>query len=267
MLPFIDLDAQRKRIGPKIEAAIARVLEHGQFIMGPEVSALEERLGAFAGAAHVVSCASGTDAMALVLMAKGVKPGDAVLCPSFTFCATAEVIVRVGATPIFVDSERATFNLDTASLVHGIAVARELGLNPVGIIPVDLFGLPADYDAILPIAEEHGLWVLADAAQSFGAVSRERRVGTLCGVTATSFFPAKPLALGCYGDGGAVLTNDAGLAEVLRSLRVHGQGSHKYENVRIGLTARLDTMQAAVLLQKLEIFEDELRARNGVAAR
>ncbi|MFO1149348.1 MAG: DegT/DnrJ/EryC1/StrS aminotransferase family protein [Alsobacter sp.] len=264
-IPFIDLAAQKRRIGPAVEAAVARVLEHGQYIMGPEVKAFEEQLGAFCGAKQVVSCASGTDALALVLMAKGVRPGDAILCPSFTFCATAEVVAWLGATPVFVDVDPRTFNLDMESLRQALATAREKDLRPVGVIPVDLFGLPADYDALLPWAEREGLWVLSDAAQSFGASLHGRKVGTFGLATATSFFPAKPL--GCYGDGGAILTDDAELAAVMRSLRVHGQGSDKYDNVRIGMTARLDTIQAAILIEKLVVFADEIEARNRIATR
>jgi dTDP-4-amino-4,6-dideoxygalactose transaminase len=264
-IAFIDLAAQKKRIGPQVEAAIARVLEHGQYIMGPEVKAFEAQLGDFCGAKHVVSCASGTDALALVLMAKGVRPGDAILCPSFTFCATAEVVAWLGATPIFVDSDPQTFNMSIESLKQGLATARGLGLKPVGIIPVDLFGLAADYEAILALADAEGMWVMSDAAQSFGACVKGRKVGTFGLATATSFFPAKPL--GCYGDGGAILTDDADLATILRSLRVHGQGSDKYDNVRIGMTARLDTIQAAILIEKLAVFADEIEARNRAASR
>lgn len=264
-IAFIDLAAQKRRIGPAVEAAIKRVLDHGQYIMGPEVKQFEAELGAFCGASHVVSCASGTDALALVLMAKGVKPGDAVICPTFTFCATAEVVAWLGATPIFVDSTPDTFNIDPVSLRQAIEKARALGLHPVGIIPVDLFGLAADYAAILPMAEAEGMWVLSDAAQSFGASVHGRKVGTFGLATATSFFPAKPL--GCYGDGGAILTEDAELAAIMRSLRVHGQGSDKYDNVRIGMTARLDTIQAAILIEKLAVFADEIEARNRAAAR
>ncbi|MHB2168607.1 DegT/DnrJ/EryC1/StrS family aminotransferase [Alsobacter sp. R-9] len=264
-IAFIDLAAQKQRIGARVEAAIARVLEHGQYIMGPEVKAFEAQLGALCGAKEVVSCASGTDALALVLMARGVRPGDAIFCPSFTFCATAEVVAWLGATPVFVDSDPRTFNMSPENLRQALATARGLGLRPVGVIPVDLFGLPADYDAILAMAEREGLWVLSDAAQSFGASVGDRKVGTFGLATATSFFPAKPL--GCYGDGGAILTDDAELAAVLRSLRVHGQGSDKYDNVRIGMTARLDTIQAAILIEKLAVFADEIEARNRVAAR
>jgi len=264
-IPFVDLAAQQQRIGPLINERIQRVLAHGQYIMGPEILELEAALGAFAGTRHVVSCSSGTDALALVLMAKGVRRGQAVLCPSFTFCATAEVVAWLGATPVFVDVDPETFNMDPASLEEGIRVAREQGLDPVGIIPVDLFGLPAEYARIQAIANEHGLFVLGDAAQSFGAIYNGRRLGGFGAATATSFFPAKPL--GCYGDGGAVLTDDAELATLMRSLRVHGQGSNKYDNVRIGMAGRLDTLQAAILLAKLTIFEDELAARQRVAAR
>lgn len=264
-IAFIDLQAQRRRIGARLEAAMARVLAHGAFILGPEVRELETRLAAFAGARHCVTCANGTDALALVLMAKGVKPGDAIFVPAFTFVATAEVVAWLGATPVFVDVEAATFNLDPASLAAAIDAVRAAGLNPRGVIPVDLFGQPADYRRIQPIADRHGLFVLADAAQSFGATLDNRRVGTLAETTATSFFPAKPL--GCYGDGGAVLTDDGDLADLLRSLRVHGQGTDKYDNVRIGMNGRLDTLQAAILLEKLAIFEDEVLARQRIAAR
>jgi dTDP-4-amino-4,6-dideoxygalactose transaminase len=201
----------------------------------------------------------------MVLMAKNVGPGDAVLCPTFTFCATGEVVTLTGATPVFVDVDEATFNIDIASLKRGIATARKLGLAPKAIIPVDLFGQSADHDEIAAIAEAEGLFILDDAAQSFGATYKGTRLGTFGLATATSFFPAKPL--GCYGDGGAIFTDDAELADALRSVRVHGQGNEKYDNVRNGLTARLDTMQAAILIEKLKIFEDEIVARNVVAQR
>jgi dTDP-4-amino-4,6-dideoxygalactose transaminase len=212
-----------------------------------------------------VTCASGTDALLMVLMAKGVGRGDAVLCPSFTFCATGEAVALAGAVPVFVDVDEATFNMDVASLKRGIATARRLGLMPRGVIPVDLFGQSADHDAIGAVAAAEGLFVLDDAAQAFGASYKGRRLGGLGYITATSFFPAKPL--GCFGDGGAIFTDDAEFAETLRSVRVHGQGSDKYDNVRLGLTGRLDTIQAAVLLEKLKIFEDEIAARNKVAER
>jgi dTDP-4-amino-4,6-dideoxygalactose transaminase len=264
-IPFVDVAAQRRRLGARIDAAIARVLDHCQFIMGPEVAALEAKLAAYCGARHALGCASGTDALLLALMAKGIGPGDAVICPAFTFCASAEAVALVGATPVFADVDEATFNLDAASLEIALAAARRAGLKPRAVMTVDLFGLPADYDAIAPVAAAHGLVVIADAAQSFGAAYRDRRVGTLAPVTTTSFFPSKPLA--CYGDGGAVFTDDDDLAEVMRSLRIHGQGADKYDNVRIGINGRLDTIQAAVLIEKLEIFAEELVARARIARR
>jgi dTDP-4-amino-4,6-dideoxygalactose transaminase len=264
-IPFIDIAGQRRRLGKSVDEAIARVLEHCQFINGPEVAELEARLAAFSGARHVVSCASGTDALLMVLMAKAIGPGDAVLCPSFTFCATAEVVALTGATPVFVDVDEVTFNMDPGSLQRGIATAKKLGLKPRAVMPVDLFGQSADHDAIGAIAEAEGMFVLDDAAQGFGATYKGRKLGTSGLATATSFFPAKPL--GCFGDGGAIFTDDTALAERLRSIRVHGQGSDKYDNVRIGLTARLDTMQAAILIEKLKIFEDEIAARQQVADR
>jgi dTDP-4-amino-4,6-dideoxygalactose transaminase len=265
MIPFIDLAAQRKRLGPAVDNAIARVLNHCQFIIGPEVSAFERELAAFAGARHAVSCASGTDALVLGLRALGIGPGDAVICPSFTFCATAEVAVLVGATPVFVDVHPETFNIDVAGIPGAIEAAKAAGLTPKAVIPVDLFGLPADHSAVAKVAEANGLFVIDDAAQGFGATYHNRRLGTFGHVTCTSFFPAKPL--GCYGDGGAVLTDDDGIAATLRSLRVHGQGSDKYDNVRIGLASRLDTIQAAVLTEKLKIFPEEVEARQVVAKR
>src|SRR5882724_6760117 len=264
-VPFIDVAAQRDRLGKSLNEAVSRVLGHCQFINGPEVAQLEAELAAFCGAKHVVSCARGTDALLMVLMAKGVGRGDAVLCPSFTFCATGEAVALAGATPVLVDVDEATFNIDAASLKRGVATARKLGLKPRAVIPVDLFGQSADHDAIAAIAEAEGLFVLDDAAQAFGASYKGRRLGTSGLATATSFFPAKPL--GCFGDGGAIFTDDAELAATLRSIRVHGQGSDKYDNVRLGLTGRLDTMQAAILIEKLKIFEDEIAARNKVAER
>ena len=264
-IPFIDIVAQRQRLGRSIDEAVSRVLAHCQFINGPEVTALEAALAKFSGARHVIACASGTDALLMVLMAKQLGPGDAVLCPSFTFCATGEAVALTGATPVFVDVDEATFNIDAASLERGIATAKRLGLKPRAVIPVDLFGQSADHDAVGAIAAADGLFVLDDAAQGFGASYKGRRLGTFGLATATSFFPAKPL--GCFGDGGAIFTDDDELAERLRSIRVHGQGSDKYDNVRLGLTARLDTMQAAILIEKLGIFEDEIAARNEVAER
>jgi len=264
-VPFIDLAAQRRRLGKSVDEAVSRVLAHCQFINGPEVAQLEAQLAAFSGAKHVVTCASGTDALLMVLMAKGVGRGDAVFCPSFTFCATGEAVALTGATPVFVDVDETTFNMDPGSLTRGIATAIKSGLKPRAVIPVDLFGQSADHDAIAAIAEAEGLFVLDDAAQAFGASYKGRRLGTSGLATATSFFPAKPL--GCFGDGGAIFTDDAELAATLCSIRVHGQGSDKYDNVRLGLTGRLDTMQAAILIEKLKIFEDEIAARNIVAER
>lgn len=264
-VPFIDIAAQRRRLGSKIDDAVARVLTHCQFINGPEVTQLEAQLAAYCGAKHVIACASGTDALLMVLMAKGIGPGDAVLVPSFTFCATGEVVALTGATPVLIDVEDQAFNVDPESLKRGIATAHKLNLKPKAIIPVDLFGQSADHDAIAAIAKAEGLFVLDDAAQSFGAIYNGRKLGTLADATATSFFPAKPL--GCFGDGGAIFTDDAELANTLRSIRVHGQGSDKYDNVRLGLTARLDTMQAAILIEKLKIFDDEIVARNRIADR
>jgi dTDP-4-amino-4,6-dideoxygalactose transaminase len=264
-VPFIDIGAQRRRLGKSIDEAVGRVLAHCQFINGPEVTQLEAELAAYTGAKHVVSCASGTDALLMVLMAKGVGPGDAVLCPSFTFCATGEAVALTGATPVFVDVDEVTFNMDTAAFKRGITTANGLGLKPRAVIPVDLFGQSADHDSIGAVAQAEGMFVLDDAAQAFGASYQGRRLGTFGLATATSFFPAKPL--GCYGDGGAIFTDDDELAADLRSIRVHGQGFDKYDNVRLGLTGRLDTVQAAVLIEKLKIFEDEIAARNGVADR
>ena len=265
-MPFIDLQAQRRRLGGRIDEAIGRVLAHGAFIMGPEVGELERQLAAFCGVRHAIACASGTDALVMALMALGVGSGDAVFVPAFTFAATAESVVLVGATPVFVDVEAESFNLDPAALAAAIAATAAAGeLRPKAVIPVDLFGQMARYDAILPLAERHGLTVLADAAQSFGATLDGARAGQVGRCSATSFFPAKPL--GCYGDGGAIFTDDDGLAETLRSIRIHGQGRDKYENVRIGLNGRLDTLQAAILIEKLSIFEDELERRQAVADR
>ena len=264
-IPFIDLAAQRKRLGPPIDAAIARVMTHCQFIMGPEVRELEAKLTEFSGARHAISCASGTDALVLVLMAKGIGAGDAVFCPAFTYCATAEAAALVGATPVFVDVDAETFNIDPNGIGRAVATAKKQGLKPKAVIPVDLFGQPANYSRITPIAEAEGLFVLDDAAQAFGATYHNRRIGALAPATATSFFPAKPL--GCYGDGGAVLTDDEELAQIMRSVRVHGEGRDKYDCVRIGLNGRLDTIQAAVLIEKLKIFPEEIAARERIARR
>jgi dTDP-4-amino-4,6-dideoxygalactose transaminase len=264
-IPFIDVAAQRRRLGRAVDDAIARVLAHCQFIHGPEVRALEAELAAFCGARHAIACSSGTDALRLVLMAWGIGPGDAVICPAFTFCATAEVVALCGATPVMADVEPESFNLDPASCERAARTAKELGLKPRAVIPVDLFGLPADHDAIATVARAHGMLVLDDAAQAFGAVYKGRKLGALAAATATSFFPAKPL--GCYGDGGAIFTDDDVLAALLRKLRVHGEGTDKYDAVEIGLTGRLDTIQAAILLEKLKIFPEEILARDRIAAR
>jgi dTDP-4-amino-4,6-dideoxygalactose transaminase len=264
-IPFIDVAAQRRRLGSAIDAAVARVLNHCQFILGPEVRAFEAELAAFCGAKHVITCASGTDALVLALRAKGIGPGDAVLCPSFTFCATAEVAALIGATPVFVDVDAATFNIDPNGIAAAVATAKSAGLTPKAVIPVDLFGLPADHAAVSAAAKAANLFVLDDAAQGFGASYHGRKLGTFGHATATSFFPAKPL--GCYGDGGAVMTDDDGLAEAIKSLRMHGQGSDKYDNVRIGLASRLDTVQAAILIEKLKIFPDEIASRDRIARR
>jgi dTDP-4-amino-4,6-dideoxygalactose transaminase len=264
-IPFIDVAAQRRRLGRAVDDAVARVLAHCQFIQGPEVRAFEADLAAFCGARHVIGCSSGTDALLLVLMAWNIGPGDAVICPDFTFCATAEMVALLGATPVMADVQAETFNIDPDSLRRAVAAAKRLGLKPRAVIPVDLFGLPADHDAIAAIAAEHGLLVLDDAAQAFGATYRGKKLGALATATATSFFPAKPL--GCYGDGGAVLTDDEALAERIRSLRVHGESVDKYDAARIGITGRLDTIQAAVLIEKLKIFPEEIVARNQAAAR
>jgi len=266
-MDFIDLKSQQQLILATLSENIQRVLAHGQYVMGPEVQELETRLAAYVGVKHAIACSSGTDALLMPLMAYGVGPGDAVFTTPFTFIATAEVIQLLGATPVFVDIDPQTFNLDPEGLSEAVSRLEQNSgtapLKPKGIIPVDLFGQPADYDRIQAIAQEHGLFVLEDAAQSFGATYKGRRAGALAETAASSFFPAKPL--GCYGDGGAVFTDDDDLAEVLRSIRVHGQGKQRYEHVRIGINGRLDTLQAAVLLAKLDIFPQEVAARREVA--
>jgi dTDP-4-amino-4,6-dideoxygalactose transaminase len=264
-IPFIDVAAQRRRLGRAVDDAVGRVLGHCQFVQGPEVHALEAELAAFCGVRHAITCSSGTDALLLVLMAWEIGPGDAVICPAFTFHATAEMVALLGAKPVFADVQADSFNLDPESLERAVATAKRLGLRPRAIIPVDLFGLPADHDAVGAIAARHGMLVLDDAAQAFGATYQGRKLGALATATATSFFPAKPL--GCYGDGGAVFTDDDALAGKVKSLRVHGEGADKYDPVRIGITGRLDTIQAAVLLEKLKIFPEEIAARDKIAAR
>jgi dTDP-4-amino-4,6-dideoxygalactose transaminase len=264
-LPFIDLGAQQARLRPALDQAIARVLDQGQYIMGPEVASLEKELAAFCGARHALGCANGTDALQLALMALGVKTGHAVFVPSFTFAATAEVAPLVGATPVFVDVLPDTFNMDPESLKRAIVAARSHGLEPACVIPVDLFGLPADYDSLIDIARENGMSVVADTAQGFGARYHGKVTGSIGDIATTSFFPAKPL--GCYGDGGAVFTEDEELAALMDSLRIHGKGSHKYLNERVGINSRLDTIQAAILLEKLAIYADEIEMRQIVAQR
>jgi dTDP-4-amino-4,6-dideoxygalactose transaminase len=265
-LPFIDLRKQYEAIRDDLEPRLRKVLDSVAFIQGPEVKELEGELAAYAGTAEAVGCANGTDALTLPLMAWGVGPGDAVFCPAFTFVATAEAAALRGATPVFVDVDPGTFNIDAADLDRkAAAVAAEGRLRPRIVVTVDLFGLPADYPAVKAVADSRGLLVLEDSAQGFGGEIRGRRAGSLGDAGATSFFPAKPL--GCYGDGGAVLTSDAGLASALRSLRVHGAGADRYEHARVGVNSRLDTLQAAVLLSKLKAFPGELDARDRAAAR
>jgi dTDP-4-amino-4,6-dideoxygalactose transaminase len=264
-IAFIDLAAQQKRLRANIDAAIARVLDEGRYIMGPQVKDLEGKLAAFCGAKHCITCANGTDALQLALMALNVKAKDAVFVPAFTFAATAEIVPLLGAVPVFVDCLPETFNMDPESLKRAVARARELDLNPAAVIPVDLFGLPADYDAISEIARENGMKIVADSAQGFGSVYKGRKAGVLADLTTTSFFPAKPL--GCYGDGGAVFTDDDELAALVESFRVHGKGKHKYYNDRIGANSRLDTIQAAILLEKLAVYSDEIVQRQKVADR
>ncbi len=263
-IAFVDLAAQRERLGSRMQVAIQRVLDHGEFIMGPEVAQLEERLQSFCGARHAVTCSSGTDALYLALRALEIGRGDAVFVPSFTFSATGEAVVLAGATPIFVDVHADTFNIDCDSLNAAIKETISANrLTPRAIMSVDMFGQPADYTLIRQVATVHNLHLIADAAQSFGATWNGENVGTLGDVTTTSFYPAKPL--GCYGDGGAVLTNDDSTADALRSLRVHGMGVDKFDNVTVGINGRLDTLQASILLEKLAIFEDELKLRDQVA--
>jgi dTDP-4-amino-4,6-dideoxygalactose transaminase len=264
-IAFIDLDAQQRRIKGKLDARIQAVLAHGGYIMGPEVGELEAGLAAFCGAKHALGCANGTDALQLALMALNVGPGDAVFCPTFTFASTAEVVPPLGATPVMVDVNADSFNMDVESLKRAVKHARAIGLRPAAVIPVDLFGLPADYDAIQVVADEEKMHVIADSAQGFGATYRGRTTGSIGTIATTSFFPAKPL--GCYGDGGALFTSDDELAALMKSYRVHGKGSHKYDNERIGINSRLDTLQAAVLLEKLAIYADEIALRQIVAQR
>jgi len=263
-VPFIDLKAQYARIQDDVNAGIQRVLEHGKYIMGPEVVEFEAKLAEFCGAKHAITCSNGTDALSLGLMAYDVGQGDAVFTTPFTFFATAEVIALAGATPVFVDIDPKTFNIDPQKLAQEVERIKSEGkLKPRGIIPVNLFGLAPDFDGIDAVAKANELFVLEDTAQGFGGHYKGRVSGSLGDISSTSFFPAKPL--GCYGDGGAVFTSDDGLAQKIRSLRVHGQGVDKYDNVRIGLNARFDTTQAAVMLPKLAIFADEIELRQKVA--
>ena len=263
-MQFIDLAAQYQYLKAKIDTRIQRVLDHGQYIMGPEVGELEEQLANYVGVKHAITCANGTDALTLAMMVLDVKQGDAMFCPTFTFFATAETIAFQHATPILVDSDAATFNLCPADLERRIIkVISEGKLKPKAIVAVDLFGLPADYPAIVAIAKKYDLKIIEDAAQGFGGEINGQRAGSFGDIATTSFFPAKPL--GCYGDGGAIFTNNDDYAALLRSYRVHGKGSDKYDNVRIGMNSRLDTIQAAILLEKLAAFPDELRQRNRAA--
>ncbi|HVW75422.1 MAG TPA: DegT/DnrJ/EryC1/StrS family aminotransferase [Rhizomicrobium sp.] len=265
-IAFIDLQAQRRRLGAPLDAAIKAAVESGQWILGPQVARFEKDIAQWAGVKHAVACANGTDALLLILRAWGIGPGDAVFVPAFTFAASGEVVALAGAVPVFVDVLPDTFNMDAASLEAAIAlVKREGALKPRAVMPVDLFGQPADYDALEPIARREGLKLLCDTAQGFGGLLNGRRAGSIGDAAATSFFPAKPL--GCYGDGGACFTNDDDLKERLLSLRMHGQGSDRYEHVHIGMNSRLDTIQAAILIEKLKIFDDEIEKRNVVARR
>ena len=261
--PFIDLASQQNRIRSKIEQNIESVLNHGQYIMGPEVAELEDVLSKYVGTQHVVTCGSGTDALLLALMGLKLKPGQGVIVPSFTFTASAEVMPLLGAIPIFAEIDEETYTLHPSRLPDALHSAKEAHIEVVGIMAVGLFGQPAQMDEINAFAKTNGLWVLDDAAQSFGTEYRGRKTGTLANVTCTSFFPAKPL--GCYGDGGALFTDNDEIAQIARSARIHGQGVHKYQCDRLGMTARLDTIQAAILLAKLDIFEDELKQRESIA--
>lgn len=265
-IEFIDLKAQQARLKTEIDAGIADVLANGRYIMGPQVKELEANLAEFGQAEKALGCANGTDALILPMMAWGIGPGDAVFCPSFTYCATAEIIAHVGATPVFIDINRQTYNMDADSLRNAIQEVIAKGeLTPRAVIAVDLFGQSADYNAIAPIAREFDLKLVADSAQGFGTTLDGAHPVKWADIATTSFFPAKPL--GCYGDGGAILTNNSDLAATIDSLRIHGKGTDKYDNVRVGLNSRLDTIQAAILLPKLAVFGDEIASRNVVANR
>jgi len=263
-VPFVDLKAQYARLKPQIAEAIQDVLDDGRYILGPAVTRLEEELAAYCGVRHAISCSSGTDAIFMPLLAYGVGPGDAVFVPSFTFTASAEVILLAGASPVFVDVEADSFNIDLADLERKIAETRAAGkLEPKAIVAVDLFGLPADWNGLNALADREGLRLISDAAQSFGGAYHNNRVGALAPVSGTSFFPAKPL--GCYGDGGAIFTDDDDLADVLKSIRVHGAGADRYGIERVGINGRLDSIQAAILSVKLSVFDSELEARERIA--
>jgi dTDP-4-amino-4,6-dideoxygalactose transaminase len=265
-IPFIDLQAQRKRLGASLERAVLEAVEGGQWIMGPQVRIFEEQLAKYAGVKHAIACANGTDALLIILRAWEIGPGDAVFVPGFTFAASAEVVAFVGATPVFVDVLEDTFNISPESLSAAVAmVKREGKLRPRVVMPVDLFGQPADYPALEKIVAREKLLMLCDTAQAFAATLDGRQTAAIGDAAATSFFPAKPL--GCYGDGGCSFTNDDALADLLRSIRIHGQGRDKYENVRIGVNSRLDTIQAAILIEKLKILPEELKARERIAQR
>ena len=263
-VPLIDLVAQQQRLGDRPQRAIDRVLKHGQYILGPEVDELEERLADFSGVRHAISCSSGTDALVMALLALEVGVGDAVVVPAFTFAASAEAVMLVGATPVLADVKASTFNLDVDRISTAVSAAEEAGLRPRAVIAVDLFGYPADYEALEGVARQHGMHVIADAAQSYGASAGGVRVGALGDIATTSFYPSKPLS--CYGDGGAVFTSNDEMADRLRSIRVHGAGDRQYHHVRLGINGRLDTIQAAILLEKLAVFEEELAARQAAAA-
>ncbi len=265
MIPFLDLKAQQARIEPELRRRLEAVLGHCQFVLGPEVAELEERLASYCGAAHCVSVSSGTDALQIAMMAERIGPGDAVFLPAFTYTATAEVPLVLGATPVFVDVDPATFQIDPAHLAQRVAAVRAAGhLRPRALVGVDLFGQPADWPALRTVAEQEGLFTIDDCAQSFGASLGGRKLGREASVTTVSFFPSKPL--GGYGDGGAMLTDSAEHAALYRSLRTHGEGTTRYEVLRTGMNGRLDTLQAAVLLAKLDVFEGELAARDQVAS-
>ncbi|WP_108663620.1 DegT/DnrJ/EryC1/StrS family aminotransferase [Acuticoccus kandeliae] len=263
-IPLFDLKRQQTRLRHDIDRRIARVLDHGQFILGPEVTELETELAAFAGVKHSIGVSSGRDALIMALMAMGVGPGDAVLVPAFTFSATAAVVISVGATPVFVDVDIVTYNMDADAIGPAVADAKSRGLTPRAVMPVDLFGRPADYVALKAAADEHGLPLIADAAQSFGASTAGGRVGALAPITCVSFYPTKPL--GAFGDGGGILTDDDDLASAVRQIRTHGRQGDGDEAMRIGMTGRLDTIQAAILLSKLSVFKAELNRRAEIAA-